>query len=325
MSMRGIDVSRWQGRINWDAVKRAGIDFAIFKATEGVNYIDPSFAENRSACRSLRIPHAFYHYAGTNNPVAEARYFLSVEGRENGEGQMLDFEGSILNVSDPAGWAKSWLDAVHDLSHNRPLIYMSGSTTTRFNWHPVIGENYGLVEASWGSSSPGSGEWPFWGIWQNSDSGLVSGVSGRVDTDIFAGNLDALNRYFANDSGAPAPRPVPPPKPSPTPVPHPVPGYYTVQRGDTLSGIAARYGTTVAELCSINHISNANYIVVGQKIYVASARKLPPTHPSYVVVRAGQTLSQIAAANRESLGTLEAKNPQIKNPNLIFPGEHVFV
>ena len=70
--------------------------------------------------------------------------------------------------------------------------------------------------------------------------------------------------------------------PAPAPTPSPSTGYitYTVKSGDTLSGIAQRYGTTVATLCSLNNIKNANLIYVGQKLKIPSNSPSPAPTPS---------------------------------------------
>ncbi|WP_326554683.1 LysM peptidoglycan-binding domain-containing protein [Micromonospora sp. NBC_01813] len=88
---------------------------------------------------------------------------------------------------------------------------------------------------------------------------------------------------------------------------------YTVVRGDTLSGIAARYGTTVAKIAELNGIKNANLIHPGQKL------KLPSTPSSHTVVR-GDTLGGIAKRYGTTVDKLVKLNG-IKNPNLIHPGQ----
>jgi lysozyme len=325
MSLRGFDVSGWQGTINWAALASA-CDFVIMKATEGTSFIDPDLHRNVAGARQYKVPHAFYHYIDVQDPVKEADHFLATCKRVNGEGQSLDFEGNILNYRDPVGWAKTWLDHVHAKSDNRPIPYMSGSVVSRFNWGPVVAENYALWDASWGSAAPKPGQWPFWAFWQTSDDGHVAGIGGNVDTDIFNGNLAQLAAYFDNDKGAPPVIATPKPAPKPAPTPAPVAGYYTVRSGDTLSGIAARYGTSVAAIMALNKglISNANVIHIGWKIRVAGAAVVKPAPAAKVyTVRSGDTLGKIAAANHESLAQLLAKNRTIKNANLIFPGEHI--
>lgn len=342
MTLRGIDVSKWQGNINWNALK-GDVDFVFMKATQGTSEVDGMFLANRNAARRLEIPHGFYHYPDGGDPKKEAAFFIANCERENGEGQSLDFEGVVLKANNPVQWALDWDNYVLAKTNNRPIDYMSGSVTERFDWSPVVKGNYGLWVADWGVDSPEDGAWPFWAVWQTSDNGHVAGISGNVDTDNFNGSLAQLGQYFANvgskvsplPTPKPAPKPTPPahkpaPKPVPKPVVHPVPGTYVVQAGDNLSRIAQRYGTSVQALERLNpragHPSgNFDNVWPGDKLRVAGARTTahPATH--VVTVKSGDSLSGIAAAHRLTLAQIERLNPQIKNPNLIFPGEHVNV
>ncbi len=124
---------------------------------------------------------------------------------------------------------------------------------------------------------------------------------------------------------APAPRPADP-KPAPTPAPGGgAAGNYTVKRGDTMSGIAARHGVSLSALTAANpQIRNPNLIYPGQKINIPGGGKAAPSAPagSYTV-RSGDTMSGIASRHGVSLPALTAANPQIRNPNLIYPGQKI--
>lgn len=102
--------------------------------------------------------------------------------------------------------------------------------------------------------------------------------------------------------------------------------YYTVQAGDTLSGIASRYGVSVEEIASINGITNPNLIYPGEvlKIYPEEKRESRDTNRiefySTYIVKSGDTLSGIAAEFNTTVSELVDLN-DISNPNLIYPGE----
>jgi GH25 family lysozyme M1 (1,4-beta-N-acetylmuramidase) len=77
-AINGIDVSHYQGTINWTSVKSAGIEFAICKATEGTTYTDPTFATNYSHMKSKGITRGAYHFARpASDAVTQARFFVN--------------------------------------------------------------------------------------------------------------------------------------------------------------------------------------------------------------------------------------------------------
>jgi len=99
----------------------------------------------------------------------------------------------------------------------------------------------------------GTGAWKFAALYQYTSSGRLSGYSGDLDLDVFYGDRAAWDAYAGGSSSSGAAQPV----------------VYTVKRGDTLSEIAQRYGTTYQRLAQINGISNPNLIYPGQKIRIS--------------------------------------------------------
>ncbi len=99
---------------------------------------------------------------------------------------------------------------------------------------------------------------------------------------------------------------------------------YTVQPGDTLSGIAARFGVSLQAVINANpQITNPNLIFPGQVVNIPGT--VPPTGGEDYIVQPGDTLSAIAARFGLTLSQLLAANPQITNPNLIFPGQAITI
>lgn len=94
---------------------------------------------------------------------------------------------------------------------------------------------------------------------------------------------------------------------------------YTVNKGNTLSAIAKKYGTTVAKLVKDNNIKNPNLITVGQKI------KIGGSATKHYTVKKGDNLSVIAKNHGISLGQIKKLNPQVKNYNLIHVGDKIRV
>ncbi|MFC4763274.1 LysM peptidoglycan-binding domain-containing protein [Dyella koreensis] len=125
-------------------------------------------------------------------------------------------------------------------------------------------------------------------------------------------------------AGAPAPAPAPAPSPAPGGGAHG--GNYTVQPGDTLSGIAQRQGVSLQALEAANpQIGNFNHIYPGQVIHLPGGGSAPAPSGGSYTVRSGDSLSGIAASHGVSLSALEAANPQISNPNRIYPGQVIHI
>ena len=134
-------------------------------------------------------------------------------------------------------------------------------------------------------------------------------VNGRYIRGFITPDFDMIARKLGGTSGGTADKPT---KPTTQAA-----GTYTVKSGDTLSRIAAKYGTTVAKLVEINGIKNPNLIRVGQVL------RLPGGAVKYTVV-AGDTLSRIAAKYGTTVAKLAADNG-IKNPNLIHVGQVITI
>ena len=198
--LEGIDVSHWQGTINWASVAGAGKAFAILKATESTTYVDDTYAANHSNARANGIRTGAYHFAqpSTNagDAVAEADWFVNHMNLQPGDlNPALDLERSNgLSVSALQAWVKGWLDEVYAKTGMRPMIYTSPSF-----WSTYMGGTRAIADAGytvlwvahWGVTSPtvpgsnwGGHGWTFW---QYTSSGTVPGISTRVDLDRYNG------------------------------------------------------------------------------------------------------------------------------------------
>lgn len=114
------------------------------------------------------------------------------------------------------------------------------------------------------------------------------------------------------------------PTPTPTPSGETI---YVVVKGDTLSGIAKRYGTTYQKLAEYNGIKNPNIIHVGQKIIIPGSNGKPATNEIAYIVKAGDNLSKIAKAYNTTWQKIYNDNKNIigGNPNLIYPGQRLII
>lgn len=338
--IKGIDISRWQGIINWDAVKNATVDtgekveFAVVKAggSDDGFYPDGQFVRNAEAVRRLEIPHGFYVYLGgvssVENEVQHIKNLVNmIGGLHPGESIWLDWEESN---ADEVGYVTGIAKGLIDAGFPKPGIYMSLSRVKSKDWKRAVELNSGLWVAAWGDNDaaaesnevPGSEEWPFWAIWQYSSVGSVQGIGGRVDLDQFNGDAATFLKYGASGAIAPpAPQPVTQPAPAPN-----TDAEYTVKSGENLSVIAARYGHTWQELWELNRdrVSNPNRVFPNQVLRIWGSTPAPQQTRSYTV-KSGDNLTAIGAKLGIDWRTLYNNNKGVigPDPNFIKAGQEL--
>ena len=190
----GIDVSHFQGFIDWARVKAAGIEFAFIKATDGISWKDPNLAVNMSGAAKAGIPFGLYHfYRPAEDAAQQATHFLSIDDTLAQLPPVLDLEMDPLKVSD----AETWLEAVEDSMAVVPIVYGSPAFLAGHfeDWAGV--KTYPLWVAEYTDRpAPVSGPWANWDFWQYSNSGTVNGLSGPVDLNWFNGSLDDLKELL---------------------------------------------------------------------------------------------------------------------------------
>ena len=203
--VHGIDVSRWQGKIDWPVVARSGVSFAFIKATEGGDVADPAFQENwRSAARA-GVARGAYHFFYLCRPAAEqARWFIAHVPRAAGAlPPVLDIEWNHASRScrtrpDPAtvrAEIATFQRIVSARFGQRPLIY----TTVDFWRDNDLGRLRG--EEFWLRSVAGHPRGTFpgqnWSFWQYSGTGVVPGIAGAADLNAFAGTEADWSAWLA--------------------------------------------------------------------------------------------------------------------------------
>ncbi|WP_051591136.1 GH25 family lysozyme [Bacillus sp. UNC438CL73TsuS30] len=207
-NLKGIDVSHWQGTIDWKQVKNSGIAFVYAKASEGTAYTDPMFLTNVKGARAAGLPIGAYHYARPSAPYspddakAEAQYFVNVMTN----GGMGDF-GDIMPVLDLeqpaktgtltsdeiASWARVFTNTVKSLTHRQVMVYTGAGFVQQYNNFGGQLSDLPLWIAIWTNTPPPVvGGWTQWTAWQYSDKGIVPGISGGVDVDYGPTSIDAL-------------------------------------------------------------------------------------------------------------------------------------
>ena len=206
--VHGVDVSRWQGSVDWFRLRQTGIAFAFIKATEGGDVADPLFADHWQGAARAGLPRGAYHFYFLCRPAAEqARWFIDHVPAEPGAlPPVLDIEWnhqSRLCRQRPApeiirSEILTYLALVGAHYGQRPLIY----TTVDF-WRDnelwrIGGEEFWLrsVAGHPRKTYPGQD----WSFWQYTGTGVVQGVSGAVDLNAFAGSEADWARWRARRS-----------------------------------------------------------------------------------------------------------------------------
>jgi GH25 family lysozyme M1 (1,4-beta-N-acetylmuramidase) len=199
-TVKGIDVSKWQGTINWDEVKNDGVEFAIMRVSDGTSYVDDQFARNWREAKRVGIVRGAYQFFRSDDDTAEqAQMVIDAIGTlEPGDlPPTIDLE-SDDGVDNATRIARvhQWVDTIEAFAGAKPFIY-SGKYwwqdhmgTTEFNDHPLWHAQYTSAACPTLAS-----QWPRWDVWQYTSTGRVAGISGNVDTNHFNGTrtqLDAL-------------------------------------------------------------------------------------------------------------------------------------
>ncbi len=298
----GIDVSQFQGNINFSAVKNAGIEVVYIRSSLGSDYVDPYFLKNYQNAKANGLKVGFYHAVTATTVTqaqSEARFFVStINGTSPDCRLAMDFEiFHGLSASEVTAIGEAFLQEVEALS-GKPAIIYSDTYNARTMFGGTL-PNYPLWVAEYGVSQPHpNGKWNCWTGFQYSDAGRISGISGNVDLDHFTDEI-----FIDTHTTVPV-------------QPHCI--YYRVKPGDTLWGIAKMYHTTISEIVRLNGISNPNLIYVNEEL------KLPCTgdnsHLTRYVVRPGDTLWAISKRYGVSISRIVKIN-NIQNSNLIYPGQ----
>lgn len=206
---KGIDVSKWQGAIDWEAVKADGVEFTMLRAGYGQGNIDEQFRRNADECTRLGIPFGVYwfSYAYTEAMAErEAEYCLeAVKPYKLSYPIAFDFEydsvdhasdkGVTVNKTLASSLARTFLNAIEAAGYYG-MLYANPNYLSAY-FEDDMPERYDIWLAKWPkepdiSVNPGPG-----GMWQYTSSGAVDGINGRVD-------MNAAYRDYPAIIGQPA-------------------------------------------------------------------------------------------------------------------------
>lgn len=212
--VHGIDVSYYQGDIDWNAVKADGWQFAITRINHS-DFMDPKFDTNWAAIKEVGMIRGAYQYFEPGEDVAYQAQIVVDKLGMLGPGDLpavIDVETTTgLGPAAVAAAVGEWLDIVEAGTGKRPIIY-----TGKYFWQDNVGSadyaEYPLWHAQYpnacqgGPTPPGCGcaniadQWSDWAVWQYSSTGSVAGISGNVDVNVWKGTYEDLVA-FANQGG----------------------------------------------------------------------------------------------------------------------------
>lgn len=189
----GIDVSHYQGKIDWPKVAESGVKFAFIKATEGIKEMDPMLKVNVDGARAAGIPYGLYHFwRPQDDAVMQANNFLRT-ATSVGEWEFtvaLDIETGALDEEDQER-AFAWLAQVDGvlIKAKRPLVYVSLGYAQAFLTDPAwLQYPLWIAHQNTEIEKPNTVKWPDWLFWQRQANGSIEGVTGPVDIDWFNGS-----------------------------------------------------------------------------------------------------------------------------------------
>jgi lysozyme len=317
----GIDVSRWQGNINWAQVAASGQRFAFIKATEGSSLVDPFFSKNWAAAKSSGLLRGAYHFF---RPLQDARrqveLFLQTAQLEDGDfDPVLDLEvNENLRATTLIQRVEIWVCEIEKATGRKAIIYSGVAFLNDYFTIPAGGPplwakdhllwiaNYLPPTATQPNMPVG---WSRWTFWQHSQTGRISGLTGNVDLNWFNGSEQDLHDLAWK-----------------TTLPAGAARDYTIQGSDTWAGLATRFGVSIAALAQ----TNPQLLQPGTVIKIPAGESprpeggeinssTTPTLQTYTVLP-GDSLSRIAAKFNTTVTALAQANG-ISDPNQLRVGQ----
>jgi lysozyme len=206
LPIHGVDISKWQGEVDWASLRQAGTKFAFIKATEGGDHIDSKFHENWQAARRAGVPRGAYHFVYWCRPAHEqaAWFKRNVPADPDALPPVLDVEWNGQSVNCPKKVPREQALAMIDLmlremeahTGKRPIIY------TDITFHKEILEGEFNDHPYWIRSTAAEPHVRYnnrrWTFWQFTTTGRVPGVKGDVDRNAFYGTDNQWRMFVAS-------------------------------------------------------------------------------------------------------------------------------
>lgn len=205
--IHGIDISHYQGEIDWEQLKNAMIEgcpvrFVIIKSTEGASRLDDHFRENFNQVRDYGFIRGVYHFWSNKSSAREqAYYFLDkVHLTEGDLPPVLDIEHKPADksVDDFQRDVLTWLHIVEDKYHAKPIIYTYYKFKEKYLSAPVFDDYPYWIAHYYVDKVQYQGKWKFW---QHTDAGKLPGIKGYVDFNIYNGSFYDLRKLCIGSKG----------------------------------------------------------------------------------------------------------------------------
>ena len=196
--VHGIDISHYQGDINWKMLEqtRQGqfpISFVFMKATEGGDYADDKFVANFDSARAHGFIRGAYHFYNPKTDAnKQADFFIQSVKLEPGDlPPVLDIEKKGKDMKKLQQDLKVWLRKVESHYGVKPIIYASYKFKTRYLNDSVFNSYPYWIAHYYVDSVRYQGDWKFW---QHTDVGTLPGIDEKVDLNVFNASLQELKR-----------------------------------------------------------------------------------------------------------------------------------
>lgn len=198
--IRGIDISHYQGDIDWEKLKTAKIEdcplrFIMIKATEGSSKLDKNFVSNFRNAREYGFVRGAYHFwSNKSSARSQAQFFLKHVHLSDGDlPPVLDVEHkpADMPVDDFRREILTWLHVVEDKYHVKPIIYTYYKFKIKYLDTPVFDDYPYWIAHYYVDKIEYGGTWKFW---QHTDAGKLPGIKGYVDFNLYNGSDYDLRR-----------------------------------------------------------------------------------------------------------------------------------
>lgn len=312
LAIEGIDVSLWQGEIDFKKVKDDGIKIVYIRSSAGNAYKDRDFEKNYKNAKEACLDIGVYHFV-TARTVEEgkeqARFFASVISEKEIDCRLaMDFEVfKGLSKEEINDISRAFLETLKSLT-NKELVIYSDAYNARFVFDKSLFDDYPLWVAEYDAKKPSVDDYIGW---QYTDKGRINGIKGNVDRDIFTDEIYLSDKSSIKKLDIKEKKKV----------------YYRVHKNDTLSHIAKKYKTPLKKVIRDNNIKNPDLIFPNQVIIIETEYEYfvsSEGDTNSYIVKKGDNLTKISKIYHTLVSNLFTWN-HIKNPNLIFPNQNLTI